>query len=87
MIGMSSYFGADSATETNAQESQGGVCTVFLFSADSGQIPLFCPQIGHKYLHLQTVLALQRVVVEFAGHKNKTPLRKKTEAEKNQLGL
>jgi hypothetical protein len=30
----------------------------FFFQADSGQIPLFYPQIGPKYLNLETVLAL-----------------------------
>jgi hypothetical protein len=57
---------------------------VFFFLAHSGQIPLFYPKIGHKYLNLQTVLALQRVVVNLAGHKNNTPLKKRTLVEAEQ---
>jgi hypothetical protein len=51
---------------------------VFFFPADSGQIPLFYPQIGHQYVNLQTVLALQPVAMNSAGHKNKTHLNKIT---------
>ncbi len=32
--------------------------SMFFLPADSGQIPLFYPKIGHKYLDLYTVLAL-----------------------------
>jgi hypothetical protein len=38
------------------------------FWVDSGQLSLFNPKIGHKYLHLKTVVALLRVVVNLAGH-------------------
>jgi hypothetical protein len=53
-------------------------CAMLFFPPDSGQNPLFYPKIGHKYLNLQTVLALLRVVVNSGGHKTTTQLKKRT---------
>jgi hypothetical protein len=35
----------------------------------------FAPKIGQKCLNLLVVLTLERVVVNLAGHKNRTPLK------------
>jgi hypothetical protein len=44
----------DTGTEQHADRDECDIrlASVFFFLADSGQVPLFYPQIGHKYLNL-----------------------------------
>jgi hypothetical protein len=61
---------------SDSKDCGGGKLPVLFFPADSGQIPLFYPKIGHKYLNIETVQALERVVVNSASHKNMTSLKR-----------